>query len=101
MKHSVIGWCNSRLLPKKKNWEPFGLLIGQVGSLSHNVGSPHKKIHYNINFKIMTLDAQVMTSHTNLNIVLTYSLKHKAANKFFSTSSHFSGHKFLPDKKAV
>ena len=49
----------------------------------------------------MTLDAQVMTSHTNLNIMPMYSLKHKAANKFLSTSSHFSGHKFLPDKKAV
>ena len=33
----------SRLLPKKKNREPFGLLILQVGSPSHTVGSPHKK----------------------------------------------------------
>ena len=34
---------HTRLLPKIKNREPFELLTLQVGSPSHNVGSPHKK----------------------------------------------------------
>ena len=33
----------SRLLPKKKIREPSGLLMLQVGSPSHDLGSPNKK----------------------------------------------------------
>ena len=49
----------------------------------------------------MTLDAQAMTQHTKLKDYADVSLKHKAANKLLSTRSHFSRHKFWPDKKAV
>ena len=50
----------------------------------------------------MTLDAQVMTSHTKLKYYVDVQFETQGCKyKFLSTSSHFSGHKFLPDKKAV
>ena len=91
-----VGKAYPRLLPKKKNREPFGLLILQVGSPSHNVGSPHKKKYIiNINFKIATLDALAMKIHTKLKYYADVQFEtQEVANKFLSTSSRFSGHNF-------
>ena len=84
------------LIIRKKLESPPGSYYYKLGVQAIILGAPtgkniNKYMLNSINFKIVTLGAQPMMSCTNLNIMLTYSLKHKATNNYCLQAGHLSG----------